>query len=161
VKVREAMTAPALTCTPKTSLAVAARLMQEADYGTLPVVDSRGHLVGIITDRDICLAVAGSNRNAINIAVHEAMTHKVFSALLDDDVHGALATMKGARVRRLPVCDESGHLEGIVSIEDLVVRGLQGGGINTDELVAALRAMYVRAPVVANSTPPESGFTPG
>jgi hypothetical protein len=48
-----------------------------------------------------------------------------------------------------------------VSIEDLVVRGLQGGGINTEELVAALRAMYGRVPAAANSTPMESGFTPG
>jgi CBS domain-containing protein len=161
LKVRETMTAPALTCTPTTSLAVAARVMQEADYGTLPVVDSGGRLVGIITDRDICLAVAGSNRNAISITVHEAMTHKVFSALLDDDVHSALATMKASRVRRLPVCDDSGHLEGILSIEDLVVRGLEGGGINTDELVAALRAMYVRAPVAANSAQMDGEFTPG
>ena len=161
MNVREAMSAPALTCTPDTSLAVAARLMQEADYGTLPVIDARGRLVGIITDRDICLFVGGSNRNAITIAVHEAMTHKVLSALLDDDVHTALATMKGARVRRLPVCDESGHLEGILSIEDLVVRGLQGGGISTNEIVAALRAMYVRAPVAGNSAPMESDFTPG
>lgn len=161
MKVREAMTAPALTCTPTTSLAVAARLMQEADYGTLPVVDSGGRLVGIITDRDICLAVAGSNRNAINITVHEAMTHKVFSARLDDDVHSALATMKTSRVRRLPVCDDSGHLEGIVSIEDLVLRGLEGNGINPVELVAALRVMYVRAPVAASSAPMEGEFTPG
>lgn len=101
MKVHDIMTEPPLTCGPETSLAVAARLMREADYGTLPVVDSRGRLVGIITDRDICLAVAGSNRNAINIAVREAMTQKVISALLDDDVHSALATMKGARVRRL------------------------------------------------------------
>jgi len=161
LKVREAMSAPALTCTPDTSLAVAARLMQEADYGTLPVIDARGRLVGIITDRDICLFAAGSNRNAINIAVHEAMTHKVLSAGLDDDVHGALATMKGSRVRRLPVCDESGHPEGILSIEDLVVRALEGQGINTDEMVAALRAMYVRAPVPDNSASMESDFTPG
>jgi predicted transcriptional regulator len=135
--------------------------MQEADYGTLPVIDARGRLVGIITDRDICLFVAGSNRNAINIAVHEAMTHKVFSAKDDDDVHGALATMKGARVRRLPVCDESGHLKGILSIEDLVVRAFQGKGINADEIIAALRAMYARAPVADNSASMESDYTPG
>lgn len=73
MKVRDIMTEPVLTCTPQTSLAVAARLMREADYGTLPVVDSRGRLVGIITDRDMCLALANTNRNAINIAVREAM----------------------------------------------------------------------------------------
>jgi CBS domain-containing protein len=79
------MTEPPLTCTPETS--VAARLMREADDGTLPVVDSKGQLVGIVADRDICLALASANRNPLHIAVHEVMTRKVFSALLDDDVH--------------------------------------------------------------------------
>jgi len=122
MKVREIMTEPLLTCTPDTSLAVAARRMAEANYGTLPVVDVHGRLVGIITDRDICLAVARTNRNALNVAVHEVMTSKVFSTLVDDDVHAALMTMKDARVRRLPVHDESGRLQGMLSIEDLVVR---------------------------------------
>ena len=161
MKVREIMTAPALTCGPGTSVGVAARLMQEADYGTLPVVDPRERLVGIVTGRDICLAVARTNRNALNIAVREAMTPKVLSARLDDDVHSALATMKGARVRRLPVCDDAGRLKGIVSIEDVVVRGLEDGGIKTDEIVSALRAMYVRTPVAVNSAAIESAFTPG
>jgi CBS domain-containing protein len=159
VKVREAMTSPAVTCTPQTSLAVAARLMRDADYGTLPVVDAQGRLVGIITDRDICLEVAGSNRNALNISVHEVMTHKVRFATLDEDVRTALTTMKGARVRRLPVCDAAGHLEGILSIEDLVVRGLESGGLTTNEIIAALKAMYVRTPATVNSI--ESEFTPG
>ena len=161
MKVRDIMTEPPLACGPETSLAVAARLMREADYGTLPVVDSRGRMVGIITDRDICLAVADSNRNAINIAVHEAMTQKVCSALLDDDVHSALAAMKHARIRRLPVRDDSGHLKGILSIEDVIVRGLQGDGISTDEIVAALRAMCVRVPVAVEPNRTENGFTPG
>ena len=53
MKVREIMTEPPLTCTPETSLAVAARLMGEADYGTLPVVDSHGVVVGLLCQKDI------------------------------------------------------------------------------------------------------------
>jgi CBS-domain-containing membrane protein len=49
MKVREVMTEPVLTCSPETSLATAAGLMREADYGTLPVVDVHGRLAGIIT----------------------------------------------------------------------------------------------------------------
>ena len=73
MKVRDIMTAPALTCTPGTSVAVAARRMREADYGTLPVVDGDGRLAGIVTDRDICLALAGTTRNALNLAVRETI----------------------------------------------------------------------------------------
>jgi CBS domain-containing protein len=161
MKVRDIMTDPPLTCTPETSVAVAARLMREADYGTLPVVDSHGQLAGIITDRDICLALASTNRNALRVAVHEVMTRKVFSALLEDDVRSALATMKGARVRRLPVRDEFGRLKGILSIEDVVVRGLEGNGIPADEIVAALRAMYTRLPAMVEPSPTPNEFTPG
>ena len=161
MNVRDIMTEPPLTCTPETSLAVAARLMGEADYGTLPVIDARGTVAGIVTDRDICLALARTNRNALNIPVREVMTKKVVSALPDDDVHGAVATMKGARVRRLPVCDKSGRLEGMLSMEDIVVRGLQGDGVSADELIAALRAMYVRMPAAVDTNMTGNGFTPG
>ena len=161
MKVREIMTEPPLTCTPETSLAVAARLMGEADYGTLPVVDSHGQLAGIITDRDICLALASTNRNALHVAVREVMTPKVFAAMLDDDVKSALATMKSARVRRLPVRDEFGRLRGMLSIEDVVIRGLERDGIPANEIVAALRAMYARVPAPAESTPTTNEFTPG
>ncbi|OFW13983.1 MAG: hypothetical protein A3F70_08680 [Acidobacteria bacterium RIFCSPLOWO2_12_FULL_67_14] len=161
MKVREIMTEAPLTCSPETSLAVAAHLMQEADYGTLPVLDARGMVVGIVTDRDICLALARTNRNAVNIAVHEVMTTKVVSARPGDEVRGALATMKVARVRRLPVRDESGRLQGMLSIEDIVLRGLQGDGVGPDEIVSALRAMYVRMPVPVEKGSWENGFTPG
>jgi CBS domain-containing protein len=161
MKVREVMTEPLLTCTPETSLAVAARQMGEANYGTLPVVDVQGRLVGIITDRDICLAVARTNRNALNVAVHEVMTSKVYSALVDDDVHAALRMMKDARVRRLPVRDESGHLKGMLSIEDLVVRDLERDGINSQQIVAAMRAMYTRVPAAMESSTIDVDLTPG
>ena len=161
MKVRELMTEPLLTCTPETSLAVAARQMGEANYGTLPVVDVHGRLVGIVTDRDICLAVARTNRNALNVAVHEVMTQNVFSALVDEDVHAALTMMKDARVRRLPVHDESGRLKGMLSIEDLVVRGLERDGVDTQEIIAALRAMYTRLPAPLESSAMDVDLTPG
>jgi CBS domain-containing protein len=160
MKVRDIMTAPAVTCGPQTSLAVAARLMRDADYGTLAVIDAHGCLDGIITDRDVCVTLAGTNRNAVNVSVHEAMTHRVFSAGPDDDVHGALATMRTHRVRRLPVCDADRRPIGMLSIEDVVVRGIETGGIGVPELVAALSSMYIRVPAVTSATP-DNGFTPG
>ena len=160
MNVRDIMTEPPLTCTEGTSVAVAARLMGEADYGTLPVVDAQGAIVGIVTDRDICLALARTNRNAPNIFVREVMTKRVTSAPADEDVHIALGAMRNARVRRLPVRDDRGRLTGMLSIEDVVVRGLEGDGINPGELIAALRAMYVRTPAVASSVTP-NGFTSG
>jgi CBS domain-containing protein len=159
MKVHEIMTEPPLTCTSETSLAMAARLMGEADYGALPVIDGRGALVGIVTDRDVYLALSRTNRNALNIPVREVMTKEVVSALPDDDVKGALAAMKRARVRRLPVCDQSGRLKGMLSMEDVVVRGLQGNGVSADEIIAALRA--IRLPIVVDTNTTGNGFKSG
>ena len=156
--VHDIMTTPALTCHPETSLAVAARMMRDEDYGTLPVTDRKGRLVGIITDRDICLMLASTNRNALNIAVNEAMTSEVISVSASDSAHAALACMKKGRVRRLPVRDEAGHLAGIVSIEDVVLRGIERGGVDAGEIVSTLRALYVRVPVEVG---PATDFTPG
>jgi CBS domain-containing protein len=161
MKVRDIMTAPALTCAPETSVAVAARRMKASDYGSLPVVDRKGQLVGIVTDRDMCLALADTTRNALNIAVREAMTPKVRFVRLDDDAHDALAMMKRARIRRLPVCDHDGRLQGMLSIEDVVVRGLEAGGITIHEIVDALRGMYVRTPAAVEPLAVEHAPTPG
>jgi CBS domain-containing protein len=147
MEIHEIMSEPVVTCTPDTTLAAAARLMRDADYGTLPVIDTRGRVAGIVTDRDICLALAGSARNPSRIAVHEVMTHALVTVQTTDTIHTALATMKTARVRRLPVLDAFGHLKGLLSIEDVVVRGLETGGVGTDEIVMALRTMYERRPV--------------
>jgi CBS domain-containing protein len=89
------------------------------------------------------------------------MTRKVFSALENDDVRSALATMKGARVRRLPVRDEFGRLKGMLSIEDIVVRGLEGDGVAANEVVAALRAMYARGRTGVETAPAPNELTPG
>jgi CBS domain-containing protein len=116
MKVFEMMNEPVVTCSPEATLASAARSMRSADYGTLPVIDAAGRLIGIITDRDICLAFAESGRNAHQITVHEVMTSHVVTAFEQDSIHDALATMKRARVRRLPVLDKSGHVKGLLSI---------------------------------------------
>jgi CBS domain-containing protein len=151
--IQDIMSEPVVTTAPQMTLSAAARLMRDADYGTLPVIDAEGRLIGILTDRDVCLAIAGSARNAGHIAVHEVMTRKLRTVMATDTIHTALATMKTARVRRLPVLDSSGRLKGILSIEDVVVRGLESGGVGTDEIVMALRTMYERRPVAVETEP--------
>jgi CBS domain-containing protein len=108
------------------------------------MLDARGRLAGIITDRDVCLAFAASAGNPSHVAVHEVMTRDPITVRPTDIIHTALGLMKKERVRRLPVLDVFGHLQGLVSIEDIVVRGLEGGGVGTDEIVLALRTMYER-----------------
>lgn len=154
MKVRDIMSEPAQTSTPETWIAQAARVMRSADCGILPVVDSDGHIEGVITDRDICLAIAASNRSPRAIAVHEVMTHKAIVAHVDDDVTTALAEMKRAHIRRLPVLDANARVVGLLSLEDIVLRGLQTGAVGTPAIIDTLRALYERlpAPVDLNGT---------
>lgn len=149
MQVSEIMTSPPITCTPETSLGVAAGRMAESKVGILPVVTDRGKLAGIITDRDICLAVSRTNRNALSVSVREVMTRKVLSVHPTDDVRHATALMRTARVRRLPVLDEAGHLAGLLSMDDVVVRGAPQGGIAAREIVETLHDVYLPRPRAA------------
>ena len=145
MKIRDIMSEPVQTCTPETWLAQAARLMRDADFGILPVVDSDSRVMGLLTDRDICLAIANSNRSPRAIAVHEVMTRKVTFVGADDDVGVAVSTLKHARVRRAPVLDGSGRLVGLLSVDDLAVRGIEGG-LSANEVIGLLRALCERRP---------------
>jgi len=149
MQVHEIMTAPPITCTPQTSLAVAASRMADADCGILAVVNERGNLVGVITDRDICLAVSRTNRNALNISVREVMTPKVVSVRRGDDMRQALALMRSARVRRVPVVDDAGCVVGLLSIDDLVVRSSPLDEVGAWEIVETLHDMAARRPRAA------------
>jgi CBS domain-containing protein len=118
MKVRGIMTKGVRTCRPETNLATVAGRMWEADCGALPVVDARGHLVGIVTDRDVAIAVGTRHRLASHISVSDIMTVHVYTCEANDDLETALSTMATKRVRRLPVL-EGGALVGLLSLSDV------------------------------------------
>ncbi len=139
MRVRDIMSRSVVSCQKQTDIGTAARSMLEGRFGTMPVVDAHGRLAGIITDRDIAMAAATRHRNASHIAVHEAMSENVRSCFADDDLPAALKQMEEGRVRRLPVLDSSGHLAGIVSIDDLVRRALdRPHGVSSAQFVNAV-----------------------
>jgi CBS domain-containing protein len=144
MKVKEIMSQPPCTCSLNTTAAEAGVLMQENRCGVLPVLSLRGVLVGIVTDRDLCLATAARRRSATQVAVHEAMTTRLATCGPDDEVKGALDTMAAAGVRRLPVVDGYGHLCGLLSIDDVVVSGIETGGVTDADVVDTLRRICAR-----------------
>lgn len=148
MNVRDIMTTNVISCRKDTDLAAAAKLMVETRCGTLPVVDEHGRVAGIITDRDIAVAAATRHRNASHIAVYEAMSAHPATCLAKEDIGTALTIMEQRRVRRLPVLDGDGRLSGILSIDDIVLRGLDGpNGIPTAAFVEAMRRLCSRPPV--------------
>jgi CBS domain-containing protein len=140
MRVQEIMTREVVSCHSEADIGAAARLMLQGGFGTLPVVDAHGKVIGIITDRDIAMAAATRQRNASHVAVHEAMSRRVRSCFAHDDIGAALKQMEEARVRLLPVLDATGHLIGILSIDDIVLRALdQENGVASPKFIEALR----------------------
>jgi CBS domain-containing protein len=117
---RNIMTDSPAVCTPDTTAQDAARMMQDNDCGSLPVVESRDSmkLVGMITDRDLALRVLGRGQNP-GTPVREAMTRNVSSVKVDDGLDAVERVMTGQQVRRVPVVDGQDRIVGIVAQADL------------------------------------------
>lgn len=134
MKVKDMMTSPVQYCGPDTNLAAAAMKMWDSDCGVLPVVDSEGKVIGIITDRDICMAAATRHRDVAEFSVWETIAGNVYACSPDDDVRNALKTMAEHRVRRLPVVNDDGLLLGILCMNDLILQAQESKGKKAPEL---------------------------
>ena len=149
--VKDIMKKAVATCAPESDLQSVSDVMRQRDCGFMPVIDSHGIAVGVITDRDICLVGATKHRPLGRVSVRETMSHPVFSCLPDDNVKVVLTTMARQRVRRLPVLNDSGQLEGVLSMDDIVAAPPGPGGPTAEEIVAALRGIYAARRIEAVS----------
>jgi CBS domain-containing protein len=122
MKVSDAMSNTPYYCRPGTNLGTATEYMWNGNCGFLPVVSNDGIVIGVITDRDICVACGTRNRLPGSISVGEVMTRKVYSCSPEDDIHIALHKMKEAQVRRLAVIARDGTLAGVISLDDILCR---------------------------------------
>jgi CBS domain-containing protein len=147
MKVREVMTRPAVTCAPTTDLVSCARKMWDGDFGFLPVVSERGQVVGVVTDRDICMAVAMQDRRPSDIPAREVMTREARCCSVDDTIDAVMHIMRDQQVRRLPVTNAEGVLQGVVSVNDLALSVSEPGvrskaaGIPPAEVLTTVRAI--------------------
>src|SRR5215469_8618636 len=92
----------------------------KAICGVLPAVASSGEVVGMITDRDICMAAAIRHCDPASIRVSEVISGNVYACSPDAEIHTAFTVMRQKHVRRLPVVTaEEGKLVGILSINDM------------------------------------------
>src|SRR6185369_3135758 len=110
MKVKELMTPNVKAIWLTESLADAARLMWENDCGVLPIIKDGRKVIGLITDRDICMGAAMRDQNLSAISVEEVMTGQVHAVHPEDNVDEALRVMEQHQVRRLPVINTEGEL---------------------------------------------------
>jgi len=149
MKVKDVMTEAPYYCQPETNLGSATELMWNADCGFLPVRSVDGKVVGVVTDRDICVALGTRNRLPGDVTAGEVMSGRVYSCAPDDDIHTALQTMKEGKVRRLPVITKNGTLVGVVSTDDVLLRAESTSlgpqpELSSDEVVRAFRRITQR-----------------
>lgn len=116
---------------PEDDCLYAARLMAERNTGFLPVCDRAGVVVGVLTDRDLVLRVMAKNVPPGSVPVEQVMSRDVISCRPDDDLRRCEGLMATYRKARLPVCDESGRLVGVLSLSDVAQadRSVEAGAV--------------------------------
>jgi CBS domain-containing protein len=162
MRVQEVMARDPKTCRANDTLVAAARILWDHDCGCVPVVDDQGRPVGIVTDRDACMAAYTRGRRLDEIAVHGAMARTLFTCRADDGLAQAVALMQQKQVRRLPVVDERGRLCGVLSIADalraaVVGRDLQAPVLGALAAIAAPRQLAKKPEAVAVVVPKAPG----
>lgn len=140
-------------------LALAAQLMWDRDCGALPVIDESCKVIGMITDRDICMATCSQQRAPSALFVAEVMSPDVVCCRPDDTISRAELIMRANQIRRLPVTDPRGHLLGILSLADIAraahVRPKLDADpdVSGDALVATLATICTTPPAVPRARP--------
>jgi CBS domain-containing protein len=107
------------TVPPEASIRTAAYLMRDRGVGAVVVVNGKNKPVGIVTDRDVALAVAVDEKDR-DAPVREIMGEELTTIGENEGIFNATQYIMGYQVRRLPIVDSDGKLVGIVTMDDLL-----------------------------------------
>jgi CBS domain-containing protein len=147
MKVRDVMSPSAVCGKPETNIGAAVELLWSHNCGMLPVVGADNRLIGIVTDRDICIAMGTRNRLPGELTVGEIAIRPVFTCKPEDEIHEALSTMAEKQVRRLPVVNDEGVPQGILSMDDIIAHGDLNRWegcceLSAEEIIRGLKRLY-------------------
>jgi CBS domain-containing protein len=147
MKVKEIMTQSAACCGRDTNVGAAVELMWVRNCGMLPVVSADQKLIEVVTDRDVCVALVTRNRLAGELTIGDIAARNVFTCKAEDDIHEALDTMAAKQVRRLPVVNDEGVPQGILSMDDVIVHADLNKWegcceLSAEEVVRSLKRLY-------------------
>lgn len=139
MNVEQIMTKDVAACGPDDTLNEAARIMWERDCGFVPIAEPgpTPRVVGIVTDRDLCMAAYTRGRGLGEIRIGEMMSTGVRSCKPADDLASAETTMRGAQVHRLPVVDDADQLLGVISLADIAREAAREAGSKRQEVTSA------------------------
>lgn len=125
MRVKEVMMRTPAFCRETSNAGEAVEIMWNRNCGLLPIVSAENKVVGVVTDRDLCIALGTRGVPAGELTVSEVASGKIFTSAAEDEIHLALANMARNKVRRLVVLDKQERLEGILSVDDIVRHAAQ------------------------------------
>ena len=120
MRVQDVMREAVAVCGPKTNAAEAAELMWVNNCGCLPVVEEDGKVVGVVTDRDLFIALGTQNRLPSELTMDQAVEGGAVCGP-EDEIEDAMEAMKAGGFRHLPVVDDEGRLQGVIFRDDLAL----------------------------------------
>jgi CBS domain-containing protein len=127
-------------CGRESTIVEVAQLMRQHHVGDLVIVEDREDVtvpVGIITDRDLVVELIADEVDLDAVTVGDVMSYELVTARTDDSIWETLKRMRGQGVRRIPVVNDQGGLEGILALDDIL------------ELLAEELSMLAKVPVCA------------
>lgn len=117
MRVADAISSNPICCTASCPAHTAAKLMQQVEHGVIPVLEEdRSRVVGVITDRDLCLKVLGKAADGATTLVGACMTANPLYCHAGDDAYLVLELITNQGLRGMVVLNEQGGLEGVISI---------------------------------------------
>ena len=108
-----------VTIGPEAAISEAVSLLASHKIGAIVITGVERRIVGILSERDIVRLIAAKGGDALAMPVSAAMTAKVHSCAETHTINQVMEIMTRGRFRHLPV-EKAGHLDGIVSIGDVV-----------------------------------------
>jgi CBS domain-containing protein len=133
-KIKDLMVKNVKTCRTDTNLAEAVALMWDVNCGILPVVDAENRVIGLLTDRDISIAVGTRAKLASDIKTDEVISGNIYYCSPEDQLVEAMEIMKANKVHRLPVLDHDKKLLGIISLSDIALNVEETKGKESPEI---------------------------
>lgn len=140
VSILKEKTFPVISVHPETPIAAVIQLLAAERIGAVTVVDQRGVLVGILSERDIVRGLAVDGASTLGKLTAQLMTRSPTTSGPNISVADAMEMMTEGRFRHLPIV-EAGRLTGIVSIGDVVKARIS----QQEHEVDSLRAYVVGA----------------
>ncbi len=142
------MTTEVACCGLEDNLTKVVGVMRQKNCGVVPITDAENRLAGIITDRDICLAVTElPNRKISSVKAKEIIRGEVVACAPEDKIETALKKMRKHQLKRLPVVDKDSQIVGILSVTDVLLSAGKDKDLKK-QIYSTLEGIFEPRPIV-------------